>query len=171
MLGYNPESNFAAELKAKPWYEVITQPGFRLGLTDPTTDPKGQLAVEALRDIADSQGVASAKTLSADPANFYPEETLVGRLQAGQLDAGFFYTSEAAAAKIPTVTLKGVRLKATYTVTILARAPHQSAAHAFLQYLLGPSGQAILKQDGFTTISPVKITGSGAPGTLLSERG
>jgi ABC-type molybdate transport system substrate-binding protein len=41
VLGYNPSSKFAAALKSKPWYEVVGQPGFLLGRTDPTTDPKG----------------------------------------------------------------------------------------------------------------------------------
>jgi len=30
-----------------------------------------------------------------------PEETLVGRLQSGQLDAGFFYSTETSDLKIP----------------------------------------------------------------------
>jgi molybdate/tungstate transport system substrate-binding protein len=96
----------------------------------------------------------------------FPEETLVGRLQSGQLDAGFYYASEAAAAKIPTVPLTGEDLKATYTVTVLNRAPHRAAAAAFVSFLLGPSGQRILKQDGFTLLTPPKVTGTGVPAGL-----
>jgi len=54
----------------------------------------------------------------------FPEETLVGRLQAGQLDArAFFYANEAKEAGIPTVTLGAIQLAATYTVTVLDKAP------------------------------------------------
>ena len=35
-------------------------------------------------------------------------------------------------------------------------------------YLLGPSGQAFLKQDGFDLITPPKVTGSGIPATVQS---
>jgi molybdate/tungstate transport system substrate-binding protein len=168
VLGYNPNSKFAADLKTKPWYEVITEPGFRLGFTDPATDPKGVLAAEALTATAASKNLPTLKTLASDKADVYPEETLVGRLQAGQLDAGFFYTIEATAAKIPTVPLTGEKLKATYTVTILNNAPHEPAAEAFVSYLLGPDGQATLKQDGFTLITPPKVSGSGVPSGLQS---
>jgi molybdate/tungstate transport system substrate-binding protein len=48
VLGYNSGSRFAHALKTKPWYDVIDQPGFLIGRTDPTTDPKGVLAVTAL---------------------------------------------------------------------------------------------------------------------------
>src|SRR5262249_54199340 len=52
VIGYNPHSKFAADLKAKPWYEVITEPGFLIGRTDPKTDPKGKLADMALAQAA-----------------------------------------------------------------------------------------------------------------------
>ena len=106
------------------------------------------------------------KTLSGNKSDEFPEETLVGRLQAGQLDAGFFYTAEAVAANIPTVPLTGEDLKATYTVTVLNNAPHEAAAEAFVSYLLGSDAQAILKQDGFTLITPPKVTGTGVPASL-----
>jgi molybdate/tungstate transport system substrate-binding protein len=166
IIGYNPGSKFAADLKSKPWYQVITESGFRLGFTDPATDPKGVLSAEALNGTAASKHLPALKTLASDTSDVFPEETLVGRLQSGQLDAGFFYTSEAIAAKIPTVPLTGEDLKATYTVTVLNNAPHEAAAEAFVSYLLGPNGQRILNQDGFTLITPPKVTGSGVPAGL-----
>lgn len=33
LLGYNPKSKFAHELKTEPWYKVVTLPGFHLGAT------------------------------------------------------------------------------------------------------------------------------------------
>jgi molybdate/tungstate transport system substrate-binding protein len=165
-IGYNPNSKFASQLKSKPWYDVVTQPGFKLGFTDPATDPKGVLAVQALTDTATKQHLPALKQLASATSDEFPEETLVGRLQAGQLDAGFFYTSEAVAAKIPTVPVTGEDLKATYTITVLNNAPHAAAAAAFVSYLLGSGGQGILKQDGFTLVTPPKVTGSGVPAAL-----
>lgn len=168
VLGYNANSKFAADLKSKPWYEAITEPGIRVGFTDPATDPKGELTAEALADTAKSKNLPALTTLAADKSDVFPEETLVGRLQSGQLDAGFFYTIESTAAKIPTVPLTGVDLKATYTITILNNAPHQAGAQAFVSYLLGPNGLATLKPDGFKLTTPAKLSGTGLPSGLQS---
>ncbi len=166
VLGYNAESPFAAQLRSKPWYQVLTEPGLRVGLTDPATDPKGKLAVRALTETARSRGLPSLAALASASSAVFPEETLVGRLQSGQLDAGFFYRSEAVAAGIPTVRLTGVNLSASYTVTILNHAPHEKAAEAFVNYLLGAKGRAVLAADGFTVANPPAVTGSGVPRAL-----
>lgn len=163
VLGYNPKSRFAHDLTSKPWYQVITESGFRLGSTDPATDPKGKLAAQALTDTAGRHRDRSLAELAGDQSTFYPEETLVGRLQAGQLDAGFFYASEAAAAGIATLPLTGEDLKATYTVTILNRAAHQKAAEAFVAFLLGPRGRAALTNSGLALVRPPTVAGSGVP--------
>ncbi len=48
VIGYNPKSKFASDIKSKPWYTVLTEPGIKVGFTDPATDPKGVLAVQAM---------------------------------------------------------------------------------------------------------------------------
>lgn len=148
VIGYHPDSRFAADLRSKPWQQVITEPGFRFGSTDPKLDPKGKLGAQALRwaGVADSV------------AQVFPEEQLVGRLQAGQLDAGFFYSTEATEQHIRTVPLGGVDLKATYTVTLLNRAPDQAAGLAFVRYLLSPAGQDLMRGHGLH-VRPVTVTG------------
>ena len=168
VLGYNPSSKFASDLKSKPWYQVLTEPGIKFGFTDPATDPKGVLAAQALNDTAKSKSLPALAALAKNTSDVFPEETLVGRLQSGQLDVGFFYVAEATAAKIATVPLTGEDLKATYTITILNHAPHEAAAQAFVAYLLGPAGQAVLTQDGFKLESPYKVTGTGVPSSLSS---
>jgi len=168
VLGYNPNSKFAADIKSKPWYEAITEPGLKLGFTDPATDPKGKLTAQALSDTAKSKNLPALTTIENDKGDVFPEETLVARLQSGQLDAGFFYTAEATPAKIPTVPLAGEDLKASYTISTLKGAPNEPGAEAFAAYLLGPSGQAFLKQDGFDLIIPPKVTGSGVPAAVES---
>ena len=160
VLGYNPHSKFAAQLQSQPWYNVITQPGFLLGRTDPSTDPKGKLTVTALDDAASTDS-ASTKSIESNSATVFPETSLVGRLQAGQLDAGFFYAVEAAAAHIPTVPLAGIpTLKAEYTITVLNNAPDQAAADSFVGYLLGSQAGPVLTQDGITLVKPAQVTGT-----------
>jgi molybdate/tungstate transport system substrate-binding protein len=167
VLGYNPNSRFAHDLVTEPWYEVVDQPGFLLGRTDPTTDPKGVLAVDALDQAAAKYSVPALTALATSASNVFPETTLVGRLQAGQLDAGFFYGVEAAAAHLHTVDLVGTSLAGQYTVTILNRSAHRAAARAFLQFLLGKGGQRILRANGVEPISPPKVSGrSSVPSAL-----
>ncbi len=168
VLGYNPHGSFARALRTRPWYDVVTEPGFLLGRTDPAVDPKGKLAVEALEGAAAAHGVAALSTLAGSKSGVFTEESLVGRLQAGQLDAGFFYSSEAKAAGIPTVPLTGETLKATYTVTVVARAPHEAGAEAFVAYLLGPAGRAMLAKDGFDLVTAPAVHGTGVPAGLRS---
>ena len=170
VLGYNPDSKFANDLKTKPWYQVLAEPGILVGRTDPATDPKGKLTVTALQAAAQQYSEPALTGEAASTSNVFPEETLVGRLQAGQLDAGFFYSSEATAASLPAVpvTVPGQSLKATYTVTVLSGAPSEAGAEAFVAYLLGPRGRAVLQKDGFNLVTPPKVTGSGVPSALSS---
>ena len=160
VIGYNPSSKFASQLRSKPWYEVITQPGIRVGVTDPKLDPKGKLTVEAMKAAAAALHKPSlARALSTFAV--FPEESLVGRLEAGQLDAGFFYANEAKEQHIPNVALTPVNKDATYTVTILKRAADPQAAEAFVAFLLGPTARAMLAAHGLTVLAP-KLTGSSA---------
>jgi molybdate/tungstate transport system substrate-binding protein len=157
VLGYNPNSKFAKALKRFPWYNVVDRKGFLLGRTDPATDPKGVLADDALTGVALSYNLPELATLADNSSNIFPETSLVGELQAGQLDAGFFYGVEASAAHIKTVPLVGTNLAAQYTVTILNRAPHEAAAKAFVKFLLGAHGQKILMANGITPIVPATV--------------
>lgn len=168
VIGYNPSSRLGKDLRAKPWYQALAEPGILVGRTDPATDPKGKLTVDALKAAAQQYATPALGTIATAISDVYPEETLVGRLQAGQLDAGFFYSSEAAAASIPSVpvTVPGQTFQATYTVTVLARAPHLQGAESFVRYLLGPDGQAALRKDGFTLVRPPTVSGGGVPAGL-----
>jgi molybdate/tungstate transport system substrate-binding protein len=166
VVGYNPNSRFAAALKTGPWYRVVAENGFRLGYTDPKLDPKGVLAVAALQQAAQAYKQPALGRIASSQADLFPEQDLVGRLQSGQLDAGFFYTVEAASAHIPTVPLGAIHEQAKYTISVLNRAPNQPGAVAFVKFLLGPRGQTLLRRVGLTVTSMPAATGSGVPAGL-----
>jgi molybdate/tungstate transport system substrate-binding protein len=155
VIGYSASSKFAADFKSKPWYQVLQEPGIKIGRTDPKLDPKGALTLTLMKQAETfykSPGL-SEKVLGApdNPAQVLPEETLVGRLQSGQLDAGFFYSTETSDAKIPALSLPPeIAPKAVYTVTILHDAPNAAGADQFVAYLLGSDGQNLLKEHGLT---------------------
>jgi molybdate/tungstate transport system substrate-binding protein len=166
VIGYSPASKFAADLKTKPWYEVLREPGIRIGRTDPKLDPKGALTVQLMdkaEQVYHQQGLAHAVLGAPDnPEQVRPEENLVGRLQSGQIDVGFFYSTETSDLKIPYVTLPPeVALSAVYTVTVLHHAADPAAAATFVDYLLSPPGEAILKEHGLDVVTP-KVTGDAA---------
>jgi molybdate/tungstate transport system substrate-binding protein len=167
VLGYNTSSSYAKALRTQPWYRVIAQPGLRLGFTDPKLDPKGVLAVAALEQAATTFHEPALKRIATDQSDLFPEQDLVGRLQAGQLDAGFFYTVEAKAAHIPTVSISPADENATYTITVLHHAPNAKGAEAFVKFLLSSQGQSLLRAGGLSLQMP-KAVGSGVPASLRS---
>jgi len=154
MLGYNPDSTFGKQLAhGTPWYKVITEPGILVGRTDPKLDPKGVLTVEAVAKAAHKLHEPQlTSALNSFPV--YPETALVGRLQSGQLDAGFFYEVETSAAHFPAVALTPAYKYALYTVTILSHAPDPAGAAAFVRYLLGSARTNTLKRNGLAPVKP-----------------
>lgn len=154
MLAYDPSSSFGEQLaQGKPWYQVITEPGILVGRTDPKLDPKGVLTVEAVEGAASKlHQPALTSALASFPV--YPETALVGRLQAGQLDAGFFYAVEASSAHLATVPLTPVYKYANYTATILNRAPNPTGAAALVRYLLNAQRKYTLKKNGLVALKP-----------------
>lgn len=114
VIGYSPSSKFAADFQAaasgsKTWYQVLEEPGMRIGRTDPALDPKGVrtiIAMELAEKYYNQPGLTS-KILGAsnNTSQIFPEEDLVARLGLGQLDAGFFYLNEVTDAKLPYITL------------------------------------------------------------------
>ena len=166
VIGYSPSSRFAADLQTKPWYEVLREPGIKIGRTDAKLDPKGALTVQLLdkaEQVYHQPGLAQAVLGAPDnPEQVRPEENLVGRLQSGQVDVGFFYSTETSDLKIPAIPLPPeVALSAVYTVTVVRDAAYPAAAAKFVDYLLSAPGQAVLKEHGLDTLTP-SVTGDAA---------
>jgi len=158
VLGYDPKTKFGRQLAAgKPWYKVITEPGILVGRTEPKADPKGKLTVEALTAAARKlHDPALTKALSR--FGIFEETSMLARLQAGQIDAGFFYVVEAKTAHVPTVPLTPIYKYATYTVTLLNNAENPSGGEALVSFLLSPKRKSVEKEYGLV---PVKPTFSG----------
>lgn len=168
VIGYDPHSRFARLWHSQPWYEVLQQPGMRIGRTDPKLDPKGALTVKLMRRAAayyHRPGLARRVLGTPEnPAQVLPEQTLIGRLQSGEIDAGFFYSTETVAAGIPSVALPAaIAPKAQYTIAQVRDAPHPRAAAAFIAFLLGPQGRRLMRRHGLTVLKP---TLTGRPNAL-----
>ena len=115
VIAYSPNSRFHLDLdKAKngqmPWYQILSQPGFKFGRTDPELDPKGYYMIIAakLANIYYNNQNIKQKILGQDdrnPKQIFPEETLTTNLETGQLDAIAAYKHEAIAKGLPYITL------------------------------------------------------------------
>jgi molybdate/tungstate transport system substrate-binding protein len=114
VIAYSSTSHFHLDLdKAKkgqiPWYQVLSQPGFRFGRTDPELDPKGYYIIMTakLANIYYNDQNIKQRILGQDrnPKQVFPEEILTTSLETGQLDAIAAYKHEAIAKDLPYITL------------------------------------------------------------------
>lgn len=154
VIGYDHKSKFAIELESKPWYQIAVESDFRLGLTNPYKDAKGWLTAKALNRVVTIHDQHKLEEKLAANSQVVPAQDLIHRLQSHQLDAAFFYQSEAVAAGIPIVPLNLGNISATYTVTVLNNAPHPGLASAFVAFLLSKEGKQILKESSGLELMP-----------------
>jgi len=83
-------------------------------------------------------------------------KAIVGKIELGQGDAGIVYVTDAAASKgIATVDVPAdANVLATYGGVFVKSSKHEADARAFLAWIGGPSGQAILVEFGFLPPPP-----------------
>jgi molybdate/tungstate transport system substrate-binding protein len=192
VIGYAATSPFASSFAdvthgTKKLADVLLMPGLKLGRTDPAVDPKGYRSIIAAK-LLEAGGAAppgfAAKLLGDDrnTAQIFPEETLLARLETGDLDAAFLYATESVARKVPavelpdfanlgdpaqaaryaavSVTIDGTKHTGSpsiYGITIPTVAPDKVAAEAFVAYLLGTDGQKVLADAGVTFVKPLIV--------------
>ena len=139
---------------------ALSAPGVRVGRTDPAIDPKGARTVRAVQLLAKHyHKPAFAQNLLAS-AQVFPEEDLAVRVQTGELDAGFFYSTETAPMGLPTVELPaGTNLanEIAFAIAILPHATHHQNAQTFLNFMLYGQGKRILEAAGLHFFNPVRV--------------
>jgi molybdate transport system substrate-binding protein len=118
----------------------------RLGLIYVTCAPEvpiGRYSAEALRDAG----------ITVKPASFEPDvKGIVTKVSSGEADAGIVYRTDVLAAD---ETAAGVRIpdqfdvRATYPQAVLLRSQNETAANAWMSFVSGAEGQAILRAYGF----------------------
>ena len=192
VIGYSPKSKFAPALAGAgagkgSWLEVVTAPGFRLGRTDPAIDPKGYRTIIVNRLAESHYGARgfAARALGADrnDAQIFNDETILIRLENGDLDGAFLYQTEAVSRKLPfialpaainlgdpkfaahyasaSVTIEGItRVGAPigYALTIPRNAANPQGAAALVNFLLGTAqGRGLFKAAGLDLIAPAIV--------------
>lgn len=155
-IGWSDRSRLAARLASTPstrdaLLSLLTTPNLKVARTDPQLDPKGRYTLQALRLLF---GDAQARTIlgtDENPAQIFPEESLLVQLETGEADLGFVYSTEARARHLNFLELPGAASlsdKIRYSVAIMKNAPHPAAARAFVDFLLHGDGHRILTAAG-----------------------
>jgi molybdate/tungstate transport system substrate-binding protein len=187
VIAYSPNSHFRVDLdKARraeiPWYQLLSEPGFKFGRTDPELDPKGyyMIILAKLSRLYYHDPTIQQKILGEDrnPKQLFPEETLRTTLETGQLDAIAAYKHEAIARGLPYITLppqinladptySDFYKKGSYTLhtgqtiygepvyfalTIPTTVKNSEGAISFVKFLLSAAGQHILQSQGLKYI-------------------
>jgi molybdate transport system substrate-binding protein len=147
---------------------IITPNGNPGGLTGPFDLAKDGIRVVAAGDevpiskyakqLVDNlagEADAPADFAAKYAANVVSKEenvsTLRSKVELGEGDAGIVYVTDAKASdKVDTIDLPdAVNVPASYAVVVVKASQEVEAAHAFLDWLGGPDGQAILEGFGF----------------------
>ncbi len=194
---YTSQSKGASQITPDNWYTILSQPGVRIGRSNPDTDPSGYQTLQmlALAEKYYKQPGLSDAILKNAPTTFIrdTETELIGALQAGEIDYLAIYKSDALQHKFsfidlpPQINLSNPSYAGEYTtasvntangplqglpiiyaVTIPTNATHADWAEKWAEFLLGPEGQKVLKDDGFQVLTPALVHGSGAPAILSS---
>lgn len=191
VLAYNPHSRFAPTLNAirsgreplKNLFKVLATPGFRLGRTNPNTDPQGQ-AFYMMVELAVKQyhwpAADTAKILGSvdNPHEVYSEEGILTLLQAGNLDATSAFLSEAVQRHLDYIPLPASLNFANprdnhwyrqasialsdgttvhgeaLTVDVTTVGKPTAPAISFIHFLLGSQGSALMKKNGYVVFAP-----------------
>jgi molybdate/tungstate transport system substrate-binding protein len=193
---YTDKSRFAGTVTPQNWYDYLVRRGVEIGRSNPDTDPSGYQTLQMLA-LAEryykAPGLAARLLANAPSANMRDTETsLISALQLGQIDYLAIYRSDALQHHLeylrlpPQIDLSDpVFAKAyaaaiahtrngdlpgrpiVYAVTIPKSAEHPEAAAAFVAFVLGPEGQAIMGKSGFGTVARAyAVGGEAVPASL-----
>ncbi len=136
----------------------LTNSGLKLVLAAEEV-PVGGYARQMLRN-ADADAAFGAGFSDAVLANLVSNESnvkqVVAKIQLGEGDAGIVYGSDVTpdiAPELNTIEVPGsVNVIADYPIATLAETENAGLAQAFVEFVLGPDGQAILAKWGFSTV-------------------
>ncbi|HWD06800.1 MAG TPA: extracellular solute-binding protein [Amycolatopsis sp.] len=193
-FAYTDHSKGAAGLTPDNWYQVLAQPGVKVGRSNPDTDPSGY---QTLQMLALAQNHYHQPNLAAGVLANSPPETMVGTetqllpaVSSGQIDYLGIYRSDALQhhlkfvdlpsaidlsdpaqaatyATVSTPTSSGARpgRPIVYALTVPTNAPNAAAGLRFVEFVLSPAGQKIMRDNGFTVVSPA-VAGVAAGGQV-----
>ena len=103
------------------------------------------------REMLDNAGLTD-QVMPNVVSNEPDDASIVAKVESGEADAGIVYTSDVAAAEGAVASVEvpaDVNVTATYPIASVNGSDMGDAAAAFVQYVTGPDGQAVLERYGF----------------------
>jgi molybdate transport system substrate-binding protein len=137
----------------------LAKKGIKIDI-EATAVPAGKYSRQALANLSQSPDYGSSYA-NAVLANVVSQEqnvkAVVQKVQLGEADAGFVYLTDvtpAMAGKVKTIDIPDpYNVIAQYPIAVVKSSPHLSDAQSFVDFVLSPNGQAILKKYNFIIIS------------------
>jgi molybdate/tungstate transport system substrate-binding protein len=180
VIAYSPKSRFAPKLDAAAknngnWWQVLEEPGFRFGRSDPSADPQGRNIMFTMMLAAKlyHQPELVEKVLGSmiNPQQINMEASTQARLQSGELDAASAYKIQPGPLNLPYISLpKEINLSGEnvhadhpdvsltiggktyfpepliYYAAVLRDAHNSKGAAAFLEWVKSSEAQVIFRQ-------------------------
>jgi molybdate/tungstate transport system substrate-binding protein len=190
-FAYTSHSKGASQLTSSNWYKILAEPGVRIGRSTPAADPSGYQILQMLK-LAEGyyhDPGLSAAVLKNSPNSLVAEveTSLTAALQTGEIDYLAIYRSSALedhfryinlpvqinlsepalASTYATVTVQGAAGPTTgkpiiYAMTIPTNAPNPVVARKFVAFVLSAQGQAIMRANGFVSVTPALASSKAA---------
>jgi len=180
---YTDKSKYAGEINAQNWYKILARPGVEIGRSNPDTDPSGYQTVQMLslaEKFYQMPSLEQSILANAPLTNMRDTETsLISALQLGQIDYLAIYRSDALQHHLKSIDLPAkINLSdpteaafykdgvahtkngdlfgapIVYAITMVEGTKNAGLAEKYVALLLGPEGQAIMKNNGFGAFSP-----------------
>ncbi len=120
----------------------------QIALGEPGSVPAGQYAEQIFKSLGILEAVRAKAVYGKDVRQ------VLAYVEAGEVDAGVVYATDAAASKkvrIAAFAPEGSHEPVQYPAAIVATGPNAEGAKAFLAWLAGPQGAAIFARYGFGT--------------------
>jgi molybdate/tungstate transport system substrate-binding protein len=165
LVAYSPQSPHRALFEQaasgrRSILSVLADPAVRVGRTDPQLDPKGARTVRALQLLGRHYHAAAQANSVLAKSGVFPEEDLAVRVESGDLDAAFFYSTE-----LPGRGLRAIELpndsnlsnEIAYAIGIVKGAPNPRAAQTFVDFVLRGDGRRILESAGLRYFAHARI--------------
>ena len=133
----------------------LARPGLKLVLADEAV-PAGRYAREVLDRLNAKYGASFRDDVLANVvSNEDNVKQVLAKVQLGEADAGIVYASDAlAASELITIAIPAqANVVAEYPIAALAGAPSPALAAEFVDFVLSPEGQSILRKWGFTPVA------------------
>jgi molybdate/tungstate transport system substrate-binding protein len=195
---YTDKSKYGNEINSQNWYKVLARKGVEIGRSNPDTDPSGYQTVQML-NLAETYykepGLEQSVLANAPRTNMRDTETsLISALQLGQIDYLAIYRSDALQHHLKFIDLPAkINLSdpadaayykqgiahtkngdlagkpIVYAITMVNGAKNADAAEKYVALLLGPRGQAAMKNNGFGEFSPAYAVHAAAMPAALKK--